>query len=116
MVFIDWDGAGPSTRLWDLAYAAISFGRLFPTDEPEAAASRLNTFVNGYDAEEHLRAALPATMARRARAMHTLLLRSQEVGEQPWASMYTDGHGQHWDSTAGYIAQHQHVWRCALSE
>ena len=28
-VFIDWDGAGPSTRLWDLAYAAQSFGMLF---------------------------------------------------------------------------------------
>jgi tRNA A-37 threonylcarbamoyl transferase component Bud32 len=24
-VFIDWDGPGPSTRLWDLAYAAQAF-------------------------------------------------------------------------------------------
>ncbi|MEJ7744082.1 MAG: phosphotransferase [Nocardioidaceae bacterium] len=38
LVFIDWDGAGPSTRLWDLAYGHISFGHLFPTQDGEVAA------------------------------------------------------------------------------
>ncbi len=37
-VFIDWDGAGPSTRLWDLAYAAQSFGQLFDGQPVEDAA------------------------------------------------------------------------------
>lgn len=45
LVFIAWDGAEPSTRLWDLAYAAISFGHLFPPDEPRAAADRLAAFL-----------------------------------------------------------------------
>jgi Ser/Thr protein kinase RdoA (MazF antagonist) len=114
LVFIDWDGAGPSTRLWDLSYAAISFGRLFPTDAPDAAARRLAAFLAGYGADRDLRAALPMTMARRARAMHSLLHRSHQIGQEPWASMYTHGHGEHWAQTADYIAQHEQVWRAAI--
>jgi len=55
LVFIDWDGAGPSTRLWDLAYAAISFGHLFPDVHVRATADRLTAFLDGYDADDHLR-------------------------------------------------------------
>ena len=114
LVFIDWDGAGPSTQLWDLAYAAISFGHLFPLEGPDAAAGRLAAFLDGYDADQTLRASLPTTMARRARAMHTLLRRSYEAGEEPWGSMYVQGHGDHWDRTADYISQHDQVWRRAI--
>jgi tRNA A-37 threonylcarbamoyl transferase component Bud32 len=116
LVFIDWDGSGPSTRLWDLAYAAVSFGRLFPTDEPDLAARRLVAFLDGYDADKALRAALPKTMARRARAMHRLLHRSHEAGEEPWASMFVQGHGEHWDQTANYVATHEQVWQRAINE
>jgi Ser/Thr protein kinase RdoA (MazF antagonist) len=116
LVFIDWDGAGPSTRLWDLAYAAISFGRLFPTEEPAAAAARLAAFLDGYEADEGLRTALPTTMARRARAMHSLLRRSHKAREEPWASMYIRGHGEHWDKTADYVAKHEEVWRRAIRQ
>lgn len=115
LVFIDWDGAGPSTRLWDLAYAAISFGHLFAGEDVEAAAGRLAAFVDGYDADEALRAALPTMMARRARAMHDLLRGSHESGREPWASMYLTGHGEHWDSSAASIAQHEQAWRHALA-
>lgn len=111
LVFIDWDGAGPSTRLWDLAYAAISFGHLFPADEPHVAAGRLAAFLDGYDPDDALRAALPKTMAHRARAMHSLLQRSHETGREPWASMYLRGHGEHWDRTADYIVRHERLWR-----
>ena len=37
-VFIDWDAAGPSTRLWDLAYAAQAFSMLFDGELVESAA------------------------------------------------------------------------------
>lgn len=116
LVFIDWDGAGPSDRLWDLAYAAVSFGGLYPTGEPTVATKRLAAFLDGYDADSALRAALPTTMARRARAMHTLLRRSHATGDEPWASMYLEGHGTHWDETADYVAQHEEVWRRAINE
>lgn len=115
LVFIDWDGAGPSTRLWDLAYAAISFGQLFPGEEADVAVGRLIAFLAGYDADDVLRAALPTTMVQRARAMHSLLRRSHESGREPWASMYVQGHGEHWDSTATFIARHEQIWRRGIS-
>lgn len=115
LVFIDWDGSGPSTRLWDLAYAAISFGQLFADEDVDVAAARLISFLEGYDADEPLRAALPTTMARRARAMHDLLRASQDSGREPWASMYVDGHGEHWDRAATFIARHEDAWRRALN-
>ena len=114
LTFIDWDGAGPSTRLWDLAYAAVSFGYLFPNEEPAVAAQRLAAFIDGYGADAALRAALPATMGRRARAMHALVHRSHATGDEPWASMYLAGHGEHWDETATYVGQHEQVWSRAL--
>lgn len=114
LVFIDWDGAGPSTRLWDLAYAAISFGHLFAGEDVDASARRLVTFLDGYDADEALRSALPVTMAVRARAMRDLLRESHQSGREPWASMYTEGHGQHWDGCAAFIARHEQTWRHAL--
>lgn len=115
LVFIDWDGAGPSTRLWDLAYAAIPFGYLFPGEPPKEAMGRLAAFLDGYDADDALRAALPATMAQRARAMHGFLRHSHESDREPWGSMYVEGHGEHWDGTAAFIARHETLWTRALS-
>jgi Ser/Thr protein kinase RdoA (MazF antagonist) len=57
LVFIDWDAAGPSTRLWDLAYAAISFGHPFAAEVVDVASRRLAAFIDGYDADDLLRAA-----------------------------------------------------------
>jgi len=115
LVFIDWDGSGPSTRGWDLAYAAISFGHLFADTDPDAAATRLVAFVDGYDADAALRAGLPKSIAQRARAMHDLLRRSHRSRREPWASMYVDGHGEHWDRAAAFITEHEQTWRRALS-
>ena len=115
LVFIDWDGSGLSTRLWDLAYAAISFGHLFAGEDLDVAVGRLVAFLDGYDADDLLCAALPTMMAQRARAMHDLLRRSYESSREPWGSMYVDGHGEHWDGAAAFIAQHEQAWRRALS-
>ena len=115
LAFIDWDGAGPSTRLWDLSYAAISFGHLFAGEDPEAAAARLAAFVDGYDADETLRTALPTTMRQRGRAMHDLLRHGHESDLEPWGSMYVEGHGQHWNNAVAFIARHEQTWRRALS-
>ncbi|MBM6400578.1 phosphotransferase [Phycicoccus sonneratiae] len=114
LVFIDWDGSGPSTRLWDLAYAAVSFGHLFAGEDPDAAAARLAAFVDGYGADGPLRAALPLTMARRAGAMRDLLLRSHATGREPWASMHTAGHGAHWRDATAWVARHEALWAGAL--
>ena len=115
-VFIDWDGAGPSTRLWDLAYSAQAFAMLVDGEPVESAASRLRAFVDGYDADPLLREALPCAMARRTAAMFELLRGSQETGLQPWADMYLNGHGDFWRGATAYVTQHQAAWVRALSE
>lgn len=114
LVFIDWDGAGPSTRLWDLAYAAVAFGHLFPGAGVDETAARLTAFVDGYGADQDLRAALPRAMADRAVAMHELLRRSHETGREPWGSMYSGGHGEHWSATVDFVRRHEDVWARAV--
>ena len=114
-VFIDWDGAGPSTRLWDLAYAAQSFGLLFDGQPVDDAAKRLRAVVDGYGADGALRRALPAAMAKRTAAMFNLLESSNKTGFQPWAEMYGNGHGEHWRAAAQYVARHRAVWEQALA-
>lgn len=114
LVFIDWDGAGPSTRLWDLAYAATAFGHLFPGADVGASAARLAAFAEGYGADRELRGALPAAMARRAGAMHELLRRSHDSGRQPWATMFVEGHGAIWADTTTLIQDHMTHWEAAL--
>lgn len=115
-VFIDWDAAGPSTRLWDLAYAAQSFGMLFDGQPVNDAASRLRAVVDGYEADDALRKALPDAMAERTAAMFNLLKSSNEAGFQPWADMYVNGHGEHWRAAAEYVLRNQVIWEQILAQ
>lgn len=114
-VFIDWDGAGPSTRLWDLAYAAQSFTLNDPTQPPREAADRLRAFVAGYDADRGLRERLPDAMADRAAAMHELLRSAHAAGREPWGTMFVEGHGAHWAGVTDYVREHRSVWAAALA-
>lgn len=114
-VFIDWDGAGPSTRLWDLAYAAQTFTLSDVELDPVEAAADLAALVDGYAADDELRRQLPVTLGTRAAAMHDLLLASYRSGREPWGSMYADGHGAHWRRATEYAVQHRDVWAAALS-
>ncbi|WP_254359268.1 phosphotransferase [Microbacterium hominis] len=114
-VFIDWDGAGPSTRLWDLAYAAQAFALNDVDESPILAAKRLAALVDGYGADRGLREALPKAMAQRTEAMHDLLRTAHAAGRQPWATMYVEGHGDHWRAAAEYVTEHEGVWAAALA-
>lgn len=114
-VFIDWDGASPSTRLWDLAYAAQTFGMLSEGEPVASAAVRLRAFVEGYGADASLREALPTTMAKRTEAMFELLRSSNDTGLQPWADMYTSGHGEFWRQATEYVTRNHTAWERALS-
>lgn len=112
--FIDWDASAPSTRLWDLAYAAQSFTLNDTRMEPASAARRLAALVDGYRAEREIREQLPAAMHQRVSAMHELLQSSHEGGREPWGSMYINGHGDHWASATDYVAEHTDLWLEAL--
>lgn len=114
-VFIDWDGAGLSSRLWDLAYAAQAFTLNDVSEAPAHAAERLAAFIDGYGADQALRAELPRVMAERAAAMHDFLRVAHETGRQPWATMYVEGHGAHWRAAAEYVSLHQAAWQTGLA-
>jgi Phosphotransferase enzyme family len=114
-VFIDWDASAPSTRLWDLAYAAQAFTLDDPDLSPDVSAARLAVFVEGYGADDTLRAALPHAMRDRTAAMVRLLRESHEKGVEPWGTMHVAGHGDHWSRALDYVAAHLDVWRSTLA-
>lgn len=114
-VFIDWDAAAPSTRLWDLAYAAQAFALSDAERDPEDAARGLAALVDGYGADAAVRRDLPRAMGERTAAMLALLERAHADGNEPWASMYEDGHGDHWATALRYVREHRAVWERSLN-
>lgn len=113
-MFIDWDAAAPSTRLWDLAYSAQAFTLSDPSQDPSLAADDLSAFVDGYQPDDHMRRLLPDTMAERTAAMYNMLRASHDAGKEPWALMFTAGHGDHWSSADNYVRTHRNTWLEAL--
>lgn len=113
-VFIDWDASAPSTRLWDLAYAAQAFSLNDPAAQPGPAAADLCAFLDGYQADYRLAAQLLPVMIERVGAMHGLLESSNIRGIEPWGSMYADGHGDHWAAVRAYLQRHRLALAAAL--
>ncbi len=115
-VFIDWDGAAASTRLWELAYSAQAFTLNDAAADPVRGATDLRAFIDGYGADPALRAALALTLPQRAWAMHDLLADAHREGREPWASMYESGHATHWGNVARFLEKNVDVWSEALGE
>ena len=105
-VFIDWDTAAPGTRLWDLAYAALTFPPIDPGCDLQEAATRVGAILNGYGLERSRSFDLLQLMVKRARAMYELLAAGNATGQQPWARLYAEGHGKYWKNTADSIELH----------
>jgi predicted O-methyltransferase YrrM len=114
-VFIDWDGAGPGSRLWDLAYAAHGFVPMIAGGDPAVDGPRLRALVDGYGLDDAQRRALPAFIGAHTRGMFELLRSSSLTGRQPWARLWADGHGDHWGPAADYIDEHLDAWTAALT-
>jgi Ser/Thr protein kinase RdoA (MazF antagonist) len=113
-VFIDWDGAGPGSALWDLGYAAHGFVPLLPTGVAAEDAPRLRALVDGYGLDQAGRRDLPAAIAAHTRGMYDLLQRGAQTGEHPWARLHAEGHADHWGPAADYIEAHHATWLAAL--
>ncbi|MGC5019176.1 phosphotransferase [Micromonospora sp. DT47] len=112
-VLIDWDGAGPGTRLWELAYAAQSMAGIRPDRPVAESARRLRALVDGYDLPEAARPALAALLGPRARAMYALLRDGARDGVQPWARIHA-ADGPYWRSVAAHLDAHVAAWTRAL--
>jgi hypothetical protein len=117
LTFIDWDGAGPGSRLWDLAYAAHGFVPLSPdaSISDEVASRRLAALVDGYDLDQRDRARLVDMLGPRVRSMYELLRRGHETGVQPWSKLWDEGHGAVWLANALYVEGKRNVWTAALN-
>jgi len=113
-VFIDWDAASPSTRLWDLAYSAQAFTLNDASADLVNAATNLKAFVDGYGASGELRTALPAAMRQRTTAMYKLLKDSHAGAIEPWGTMFATGHGGHWKAVTEFVGNNQSTWARAL--
>ena len=101
--FIDWDGAAPGSRMWDLAYAAITFPPVEPEGDASTIALRIAALVKGYGLDDAESARLPGLMRRRAIAMRDLLVDGGRTGREPWARLYREGHADYWDGAAAFI-------------
>lgn len=113
-VFIDWDNAGPSSRLWDLGYAATGFVPFVPRGDVQVDSPRLRALADGYGLDLEQRHALPAQIAARTRGSYELLVRGHQTGEQPWARLYEEGHANYWGPTATYVEELHDIWVTAL--
>ena len=114
-VFIDWDNAGPGSRLWDLAYAAHGFVPLEPGTPPDTAARRLSALADGYRLDEQGRRELADLLHRRIMSMHELLRDGHRSGAQPWSRLWLEGHGDTWLADAEYARRHTDLLRDALA-
>ncbi|MGI5429243.1 phosphotransferase [Streptomyces sp. CA-179760] len=114
--FIDWDAAGPGSRLWDVAYAIHGFVPLsaHPDWQHPGAAARLRVFADAYGLDEADRRRLVPLLGRRTRCMYDFLRDQAALGVQPWARLWSEGHGDAWRSDAEYIEQREDQWARAL--
>ncbi|GAB3908216.1 hypothetical protein GCM10029964_107630 [Kibdelosporangium lantanae] len=113
LVLIDWDVAGPGTRLWDLAYAAHGFVPLSPTAEDPA--ERLRVLVDAYGLDEPGRRELAELLAPRTWSMYHLLATESARGVQPWTRLWNEGHGDVWRADAEFIEERADMWTEVLT-
>jgi len=114
--FIDWDTAAPGSRLWDVAYAMRGFIPLsaHPDWQRADAEIRLRVFADAYGLDETERRQLVPLLEHRTRSMHDFLQEQKTLGNQPWATLWPEGHGDAWQSDAEYIEQRQEQCASAL--
>ncbi len=114
LVLIDWEGAAPGTRAWDLAYLAHGLVPLEPDTAWGDVVVRLRALADGYGLDDAGRHRLAATLERRTRSMYTLLREGKGAEEQPWARLWDEGHGAAWRRDAEWIAAHSRALAAAL--
>lgn len=105
--FIDWDGAGPGSCLWDLAYAAHGFIPLTAGTSSTRAALRLVALADGYRLNDCGRCDLADMLVPRIMSMYDLLQQGHRSGKQPWAKLWLEGHGRMWPANAKYVQRYR---------
>ena len=112
--FIDWDTAAPGSGLWDLSYAAHGFIPLSPDTAPDTAGRLLGLLAAGYGLSDDQRVELAEMLAPRIWSMYALLEHGHSDTVEPWARLWSEGHGEVWRADAEYAEQHLNVFLAAL--
>ncbi len=103
--FIDWDGAAPGRRAWDLGWAVTGLVPLFPDRgiSERDVLRRLAVFADGYGRDRIPNDVL-AVGLERCRHEADLIERRGAAGEAPYARLLAEGHAQSWNAAAEHIA------------
>ncbi len=113
-VLLDWDGAGPGSRVDELASVGQAFLPLQPGGDPHRDGERLRSLVDGYGLTAGQRPSLVQAAADHTLGVYDLLVDGSRTGAEPWASLYAAGHAKHWKSAADYVLRHRGELRAAL--
>lgn len=113
-VLLDWDGAGPGSRVDELASVGQAFLPLQPDGDPHRDGERLRSLVDGYGLPAGQRPGLVQAAADHTRGVYDLLVDGARTGAEPWASLYAAGHAEHWESASDYVRRNRGELRAAL--
>jgi len=105
-VFIDWDNAAPGTRLWDLAWTAISFPPVKLDQDLRSLAKAIRALGDGYGLDLSEYDSLIALMADRAQAASDRILDGVRNNDPVAMRLYADNHHNYWGPVSELVRQH----------
>ncbi len=106
LVFIDWDNASPGTRLWDLAWSAISFPPVEVGRDLALIAKAIRAIGDGYGLHLSEYHPLIELMADRARAASDHLLDGVRKRDPVALRLYAEKHDEYWGPVSDHIRRH----------
>jgi hypothetical protein len=114
-VFIDWDVAAPGRRAWEHAWALLSLVPLMPDGGLDGGriVERIAVFRRAYGTKS-FPAGVLAVAGERCRHEAERIDRLGAAGEQPYARLLAEGHGEIWHAAAAHVAAQAAEWQPAL--
>lgn len=116
VALIDFDGARPGPRAWDLAYALYRFAPLTAPENGDGFGStddqarRARAFLDAYGAGEAQRAATVRALAPRLQALVDFMRDAAAAGDAAFAGHIAAGHAQLYLADIAHIERHQDLW------
>ena len=102
-VFIDWDNAAPGSRLWDLAWSAISFHPVEVRSDLAITARAIRAIGSGYGLQLSDYGPLIELMADRAQAASEHLLNGVRNHDPVALRLIAAKHDEYWGPVSEHI-------------
>lgn len=117
VALIDFDGARPGPRAWDLAYALYRFAPLTGPENGDGfgttaeQARRARSFLDSYGAGREQRASAVAALAPRLRSLVDFMQEAADAGDASFARHIAEGHADLYRADIAYIDSRASVWQ-----